>query len=571
MKIVSYNINKCTQKKIDELFKNDADVYVVPEIAREDKIKLPDGYEMKWIGDESFPSKGLGVIWKKGRGEVPKWYDKTLHYAIPVFVDDILIVGIWPTKLDKRESYTQIAKDILDHYSKQIKENKTIVTGDFNLYLKEEKKNKDADLQPINELLKSLGLTSVYHEEKNIAVGQETEATYYHQFKKEQPFFLDYTYANMEIEKYKLLDWDKEMSDHVGQIIQIKDSKEEVTMVYDEIMQEITFGLSGDSKKDFKYLQDQCDKYKDSEYGTEIVRACGRLMANLLTDEQKAEISKVIENHDLGIETTLEEVRFNQYQKNFDKALSLLEPLVKKVEKMNKNGMFADDKVSEYYCFGNIMEEILYSFYAKPERELRHSDIDYAAIYMQYGSLLIDLERWDDAQKALEKAREWNPVSAHVIFELCETYKYKNQLQLYFDTVKDAFKFAYEPKTVARCYRNLGWYFVEEELYDEAIAVYMMSLQFEKSDFVGSEMFYISQKTGKQVSQPTLEDIKKVAEKYGFPVGAHKDVVGIAYSMGMQALEADNKDVALFFLGIVYSLTEADEVGELIAKLKKEK
>jgi hypothetical protein len=41
---------------------------------------------------------------------------------------------------------------------------------------------------------------------KNIAVGQETEATYYHQFKKEQPFFLDYTYANMEIEKYKLLD-----------------------------------------------------------------------------------------------------------------------------------------------------------------------------------------------------------------------------------------------------------------------------------------------------------------------------------------------------------------------------
>lgn len=172
MKIVSYNINTCTQKKIELLFRNDADVYVVPEIAREDKIKLPDGYEMKWIGDGSFPLKGLGVIWKKGRGEVPKWYDKTLHYAIPVFVDDILILGIWPTKLDKRESYTQIAKDILDHYSKQIKENKTIVTGDFNLYLKEEKKNKDADLQPINELLKSLGLTSVYHEEKNIAVGQ---------------------------------------------------------------------------------------------------------------------------------------------------------------------------------------------------------------------------------------------------------------------------------------------------------------------------------------------------------------------------------------------------------------
>ena len=342
-------------------------------------------------------------------------------------------------------------------------------------------------------------------------------------------------------------------------------------MSYDEIMQEITAGLSGDPKKDFKYLKEQCDKYKDSEYGKEIVRACGRLMATLLTDEQKAEISKAMNNHDLGIEATLEEVRFNQYQKKFEKALSLLEPLVKKIEEMNENGMFADDKVSEYYCFDNLMEEILYSYYTKPEKDLRHSDIDYATIYTQYGSLLIDLERWDDAQKVLEKARKWNPASAYVIFELCETYKHKNQLDLYFDTVKDAFKYAYEPKTVARCFRNLGWYFVEKELYDEAMAVYVMSLQYEQSDFVSSEMYYISQKTGKAVSQPTLEDIKKAAEKYGFPIGAHEDVVGVAYSMGRQALASDNKDMALFFLGIVYNLTEADEVGELIKKLNEEK
>lgn len=221
MKIVSYNINACGQKKIDQLFKNGADVYVVPEIAREDKIKLSDGFQMKWVGDENFPSKGLGVIWKAGRGSVPEWRDESLHYAIPVFVDGVLIIGIWPTKLDKKETYTQIAKDILDHYSKQIKENKTIVTGDFNLYHRAEKKNTDADLLPINELIKSLCLTSVYHKDKRIEIGQETDATYYHQFKKERPFFLDYTYSNIPVKDYKLLNWDKAMSDHVGQMIEI--------------------------------------------------------------------------------------------------------------------------------------------------------------------------------------------------------------------------------------------------------------------------------------------------------------------------------------------------------------
>lgn len=221
MKIVSYNINACGQKKIDQLFKNGADVYVVPEIARGDKIKLSDGFQMKWVGDENFPSKGLGVIWKAGRGSVPEWRDESLHYAIPVFVDGVLIIGIWPTKLDKKETYTQIAKDISDHYSKQIKENKTIVTGDFNLYHRAEKKNTDADLLPINELLKSLCLTSVYHKDNRIEIGQETDATYYHQFKKERPFFLDYTYSNIPVKDYKLLNWDKAMSDHVGQMIEI--------------------------------------------------------------------------------------------------------------------------------------------------------------------------------------------------------------------------------------------------------------------------------------------------------------------------------------------------------------
>lgn len=221
MNVVCYNINTCTQKKLNQLFKNNVDIYVVPEIAREDKIKIPEGYEMEWSGDEKLPSKGLGVIWKKGRGEIPEWYDKSLHYAVPVLIDGILILGIWPTKLDKKGSYIQIAKTILDHYSKQIKENKTIVTGDFNLYLKAEKKNKDADLQPINELLESLGLTSVYHKNKKIEIGQEKESTYYHQFKKEQPFFLDYTYSNIEVKNYKLLDWDKELSDHVGQVFEV--------------------------------------------------------------------------------------------------------------------------------------------------------------------------------------------------------------------------------------------------------------------------------------------------------------------------------------------------------------
>ena len=63
MKILSYNINKCTQAKIDHVISVGADIMVLPECARYDEIRLPQGYSMEWIGDDSVSWKGLGVIW----------------------------------------------------------------------------------------------------------------------------------------------------------------------------------------------------------------------------------------------------------------------------------------------------------------------------------------------------------------------------------------------------------------------------------------------------------------------------------------------------------------------------
>ena len=222
--ILSYNINNCSQKKVDTLFRYDTDILIVPEITWEFDIRLKKGYEMVWNGDKcegNYP-KGLGIIWTKGNSYVPAWYNEDLRFAIPLFYKDILIIAIWPTKKkeENNQTYLQLTEEIIKYYAPYFT-GKTIIAGDFNLYYNEEKKNKDADLGPINDLLKSFGFTSVYHRERGIEVGQEKEATYYHQFKKEQPFFLDYTYSNFALKKYELLNWDKGMSDHVGQLFEV--------------------------------------------------------------------------------------------------------------------------------------------------------------------------------------------------------------------------------------------------------------------------------------------------------------------------------------------------------------
>lgn len=107
-------------------------------------------------------------------------------------------------------------------------------------------------------------------------------------------------------------------------------------MNYDEIMKSITQGLTGDFDTDRQYLMNQMENYKDHDLGKEIVRACGRLLYSILPEDKKEEIARVMQTDELGVEATLDEVRFNIYKKDYEKADVLMKALVTKVEDLEK-------------------------------------------------------------------------------------------------------------------------------------------------------------------------------------------------------------------------------------------
>ena len=229
MKIVSYNINDSYPWKIERLLKMDADVLVVPEITCPEDAHLPDEYEMEWNGISYFWQfrrwKGLGVLWKKGTGYTPEWYNPNHFYAIPLIIGDILILAIWPTKRKKvtdDKLYPQIAQEILSEYAPYFKDYRTIVIGDFNCYVDQvDSSEQYGDILRVNEILTSHGLHSVYHEQTGEAFGKETTPTYYHRFNADLPFFLDYAYTNIPVKSFRLFPWDKDMSDHVGMELEV--------------------------------------------------------------------------------------------------------------------------------------------------------------------------------------------------------------------------------------------------------------------------------------------------------------------------------------------------------------
>ena len=336
-------------------------------------------------------------------------------------------------------------------------------------------------------------------------------------------------------------------------------------MNFEKIMQNITSGLTGDCEKDIQYLMEQCEKYKDHEMGQEIVRACGRLIFKCVPEDRKAEISRAFNNYLTSWESVLEEASFKQHEKKFDEALAMIEGLIQKFE---ASGMFSDDQVSEYHCFNEFFEEALYRFHAEPEKDLRRADIPFDEIYMLQGSLLIDLQRPLDAEAALEKALRWNPASAQIAFEHAETAKIRGDMDLFFRRTLDVFRYAFRPNLVARCFRNLGYYFVEKEQWEDAVACFTMSLRFDnESHMAMSELYYIQQKAGRTIPQPTMDELRNIAEKYGFPVGADPDVLGLSYNYGKRFAEQGDADGARYCWQITYELTGDEDIRKMMDEL----
>ena len=334
---------------------------------------------------------------------------------------------------------------------------------------------------------------------------------------------------------------------------------------FEYVMRKITAGLTGDPAKDIPYLKQMSETYKNSEYAKEILRACGRLMFSVLPDDKKAEISRLTENHLLGIESVLDEAQFNIYRQKFDVAKKILSAAVANVEKFN---MYQDDAVSEYHSFNTLIEEILYTHIYNPKKDLRQAPEPLSNLYLTFGCVLFELKDFDAAEVALKKAMRWNPIDPRISFEYAELFKQNGDMNSFYKFTLQIFPRIYSSEHLARCYRNLGYYFVERRLWKVAAGCYLLSINYStESKQAQSELWYIQQKAGENFSLPTPEDVKRFAEQYKFPLGADEDVVGIAVELGKHAFKNGQLDAAKYFFGIAYDLTNVDELKEILDTL----
>lgn len=334
--------------------------------------------------------------------------------------------------------------------------------------------------------------------------------------------------------------------------------------MYEKIINEIKSNLGENKDLNRQYLSSQMEVYKDHPYNKEIIREISRLMWDCLSDDEKQEFIEISEKEN-PILDVLNDIYFDIENGNYETPLKELDNFMKTF-----NAMFEDDKVSEYHYFTNPLEELVFRKYIGLKKELRYIPENHPLLdlYYVYGFLLLENQQYDKAEEYLKKAIKINPVSSRIILELTEIYKvHTYTFNEYAIRTLDALKYAYYPQDIARCYRNLGYYYIEENDMKTALALYIYSMEYEASPLAYAEIRSIQSKNG-NLELPLKECIE-IIEAKNIQLGPNKFILDALDELINEYDKNKLYNQLIYFLELKFDLDNDPATLEKISTTRK--
>ncbi|MBR4447094.1 tetratricopeptide repeat protein [Methanobrevibacter sp.] len=332
--------------------------------------------------------------------------------------------------------------------------------------------------------------------------------------------------------------------------------------MYEEIITEIKSNLGSNKDLNRKYLSSQIEVYKDHPYNKEIIKEISRMMWDCLSEDEKQEFIEISEKEN-PIMDILNDIYFDVENGNYETPLKKLDDFMETFP-----GMFEDDKVSEYHYFTNPLEEMIFRKYIGLKKELRYipDNQPLLDLYYVYGFLLLETQQYEKAEEYLRKAIKINPVSARIILELCEIYKvHTYTFNEFIIRTSDALKYAYLPQDIARCYRNLGHYYVEENQMKPALALYTYSMEYEASPLAYAEIKFIQSKGNIEL---TLNECIDIIKNKNIQIGPNPFILECLDELIDECERNNLPNQLLYFLELKFDATNDEKILEKMNIIK---
>lgn len=263
-----------------------------------------------------------------------------------------------------------------------------------------------------------------------------------------------------------------------------------------------------------------CDECKHKKYEKED--NTGEPVANIEIDEN-------------NLNEMFKKAEEEMIVRNFDNAKKIFNEYIEYICKLK------EEKQENWLSFNNNVEFVLYFNNNRDMEKTYNVNYKMNIVYTYLGSMEFEFGNYDKAIEYLNQALQWNPFDFKATMELAETYKAKNDFKKYYLITLDSINLIYTEKDLARYYRNLGYYFIENKKWNLAKAVYLYSLKFENSNNVYQEIQYIVQSTGDD-KLPEKETLAEVLKENRIGTYISKDNLRIIDDLYKKAAEENQLD-----------------------------
>ena len=221
------------RNKASVILEQKPDILIVPECEHLCRIQfhphLPKPSDQLWFGTNQH--KGLAIFsFSDFRFRVLENHNENLKMVIPVSVTggnfEFNLFAIWANNPnDPDGQYVEQVWKALHHYDHLLKDNQTILIGDFNSNTIWDRKRRAGNHTNVVKRLEEKGIYSCYHLYHKQVQGKEEHPTLYMYRHENKPYHIDYCFVSgdmakkltsVEIGQYAI--WTK-YSDHVPVIV----------------------------------------------------------------------------------------------------------------------------------------------------------------------------------------------------------------------------------------------------------------------------------------------------------------------------------------------------------------
>lgn len=321
--------------------------------------------------------------------------------------------------------------------------------------------------------------------------------------------------------------------------------------------------LTGDSAKDMEYLMACSEKYKNDEESETILAEIAAMMYELLDDEDKKNVNSRFEQLQQDSFAKYEEVKELVQKGDYLAAKEKMDILLTSVE-----GSYEETDTTIFISFNHIMEFYMYNVYFKPEKQVVATDIPFNEYYRTLGVICSLMEAYDDAKTALFTALKWNPVDLDTYLAIGEIYKHTGELDEFLKITNDSYRYCCTRATMARFYRNVGYYYMSKYNPNLAVALFNYSNVYFLTDNANEEIRFLETALEEKMPEMSVKELQEMLTKEDIKLGPDSDTIGIIYRVGQLMMEEERFSEARDCFSIVYDITMDEEAGTILDQLE---